>query len=196
MNAYRQLTATGTSTRAASALTGLPRAAEARDRARSTPAPARPAPANALSQDERQAIREALTSDDLVDLAPAAAFAVLLEQGRYLGSVSTFYWVLRCDDQVRERRRQARHAPRARPELVATGPGQVYTWDITKLKGPVKGIYYDAYVMIDIYSRYIVGGAARIDAHLPQDRTGAVVEGRDQMRRRSAGAQAIAGAVG
>ncbi|GAA3613870.1 hypothetical protein GCM10022223_32600 [Kineosporia mesophila] len=157
MNAYRQLTTTGTSTRAASALTGLPRAAEARDRARPTPAPAQPSPVNALSEAERQAIRVALTSDDLVDLAPAAAFAVLLEQGRYLGSVSTFYRVLRCDDQVRERRRQARHKPRARPELVATEPGQVYTWDITKLKGPIKGVYYDAYVMIDIYSRYIVG---------------------------------------
>jgi putative transposase len=82
---------------------------------------------------------------------------VLLEQGRYLGSVSTFYRILRADDQVKERRRLARHKPRQRPELVATGPGQVYSWDITKLKGPIKGIYYDAYVMIDIYSRLIVG---------------------------------------
>ncbi len=74
------------------------------------------------------AIREALTSDDLVDRAPSAAFAVLLEQGRYLGSVSTFYRVLRADDQVKERRRLARDKPRQRPELVATRPGQVYSW--------------------------------------------------------------------
>jgi len=67
------------------------------------------------------------------------------------------YRILGENAQVRERRRQARHPTRARPELTATGPGQVYTWDITKLAGPAKGCYYDAYVMIDIYSRYIVG---------------------------------------
>ncbi|GLY20083.1 hypothetical protein Kisp01_70970 [Kineosporia sp. NBRC 101677] len=134
ISAFRQLIATGSSTRAAAALTGLPRSAEPRDRARPTPSLARPKPANALSQQEREAIREALTIDDLVDRAPAAAFAVLLEQGGYLGSVSTFHRILRADDQVKERRQLARHKPRQRPELVATGPGQVYSWDITKLK--------------------------------------------------------------
>ena len=75
-------------------------------------------------------------------------------------SVSTFYRVLKENRQVKERRRLATHPPRVRPELVATGPGQVYSWDITKLAGPVKGRYYDACVMIDIYSRYIVGVSA------------------------------------
>jgi transposase InsO family protein len=65
--------------------------------------------------------------------------------------------VLRENRQVTERRRQARHPARKRPELMATGPGQVFTWDITKLAGPARGLYYDAYVMIDIFSRYIVG---------------------------------------
>jgi putative transposase len=67
------------------------------------------------------------------------------------------YRILAANAQVKDLRRQARHPARARPELIATGPGQVFTWDITKLPGPVKGVYYDAYVMIDIYSRYIVG---------------------------------------
>ena len=81
----------------------------------------------------------------------------LLDRGIYLCSVSTMYRVLRENTLVKERRRQARHPARAVPELVATAPGQVYTWDITKLPGPIRGVYYDAYVMIDIYSRYLVG---------------------------------------
>jgi len=84
-------------------------------------------------------------------------FATLLDEGVYLASVATLYRVLRANRQVVERRRQARHPARKRPELIATGPGQVFTWDITKLPGPSRGLYYDAYVMIDIYSRYIVG---------------------------------------
>jgi len=87
----------------------------------------------------------------------------LLDEGTYLCSVSTMYRVLAEQCQVKERRRLARHPARVCPELVATAPGQVYSWDITKLAGPVKGCYYDAYVMIDIYSRYIVG--AHVHAH-------------------------------
>lgn len=84
-------------------------------------------------------------------------YAELLDRGRYLCSVSTMYRVLGEHSQVKDRRRLARHPARMRPELMATGPGQVFTWDITKLRGPAKGSYFDAYVMIDIYSRYIVG---------------------------------------
>src|SRR5664280_1842033 len=87
----------------------------------------------------------------------------LLEENTYLCSVSSMYRILGEHHQVRERRRLARHPARVRPELVATAPGQVYSWDITKLAGPVKGKYFDAYVMIDIYSRYIVG--AVVHAH-------------------------------
>jgi transposase InsO family protein len=84
-------------------------------------------------------------------------YAELLDCGTYLCSVSTMYRVLSEHAQVKDRRRLARHPARVRPELTATEPGQVFTWDITKLRGPAKGSYYDAYVMIDIYSRYIVG---------------------------------------
>lgn len=158
MHTYRQLTAAGTTTRDASMLTGIPRAAVDRDDARPTPiVRQRQVSANALSDAERARVLAVLNGPDLVDAAPATAYAALLDQGIYLGSISTMYRILREDQQVRERRRQARHPARKRPELVATGPGQVYSWDITKLKGPVKGVYYDAYVMIDIFSRYIVG---------------------------------------
>lgn len=114
---------------------------------------------------------EVLDSPQFIDAAPAQVYAALLDQGIYLGSIATMYRVMRENAQVRERRRQARHPARTRPELVATGPRQVYSWDITKLKGPVKGVYFDAYVMIDVYSRYIVGVRvhARESGPLAQD---------------------------
>jgi putative transposase len=83
-------------------------------------------------------------------------FYVLLDEGAYLGSISTMYRLLRSFGEVRERRRQATHPPRVRPELVAHGPNAVWSWDITKLKGPTKGTYYDLYVVLDIFSRYVV----------------------------------------
>ena len=104
-----------------------------------------------------------LNSDRFVDLAPLQIYAQLLDEGLYLCSVSTMYRVLGENRQVKERRRLARHPAKVCPELVATAPQQVYCWDITKLAGPVKGTYFDAYVMIDIYSRYIVG--VHVHAH-------------------------------
>lgn len=98
-----------------------------------------------------------LNSDEFVDKPPLQVYAILLERGEYVGSVATMYRVLRENTQVRERRRLQVHPPRKVPELIATAPGQVYSWDITKLAGPVKGTYFDAYVMIDIFSRYVVG---------------------------------------
>lgn len=111
---------------------------------------------SALAEDERAAILAALSSVEFVDKSPAQAWAVLLDQGCYLGSVSTFYRVLRSEGQVRERRAQATHPARVRPELVADGPNRVWSWDITKLRGPVRGVYFDAYVMLDIYSRKVI----------------------------------------
>ncbi len=172
MDAYRGLTATGTPTRAASGLTGIARATADRDAARPTPMlPQQKAPANALTPEEKTRVLAVLDDPEFVDAAPADVYAGLLDQGVYVGSISTMYRILREHAQVRERRRQARHPARTRPELVATGPGQVYSWDITKLAGPVKGCYYDAYVMIDIYSRYIVGVKvyAREDGALAKD---------------------------
>uniref|UniRef100_UPI000F641251 DDE-type integrase/transposase/recombinase n=1 Tax=Mycobacterium sp. P7213 TaxID=2478465 RepID=UPI000F641251 len=112
---------------------------------------------------ERQLVVAVLTSERFVDLAPLQIYAQLLDEGVYLCSVSTMYRVLHEHKQVKERRRLARHPAKACPELVATAPRQVYSWDITKLAGPVKGTYFDAYVMIDIYSRYIVG--VHVHAH-------------------------------
>jgi transposase InsO family protein len=158
MDGYRQLTLVGVTTRAAAALMGLARATATRKRAVAEPIPiAKAAPVNRLSQAEQDRVLAVLTSVEFVDHTPLQVFALLLARGEYLCSVSTMYRILRANTLVRERRRLARHPARARPELIATGPGQVFTWDITKLPGPVKGVYYDAYVMIDIYSRYIVG---------------------------------------
>lgn len=159
MTAYHQLAGAGVTTRDAARATGIARASAERDRRRPSPmlAPPRQAPANALSLAERDRILQLLNSAEFVDAAPAQVFAALLDQGVYVGSIATMYRLLREHRQVKERRRLARHPARQRPELVADGPRQVFSWDITKLAGPVKGSYFDAYVMIDIYSRYIVG---------------------------------------
>jgi transposase InsO family protein len=162
MAAYRQLTGAGITTRAAARLVGLPRSTTTRRRADRTPR-ARLVPANRLSVTERLRILAVLNEPRFVDLPPVQIYATLLDEGTYLCSISTMYRVLAEHAQLVERRRIARHPTRAVPELVATGPGQVYSWDITKLAGPAKGVYYDAYVMIDIYSRYIVG--VRVHPH-------------------------------
>ena len=145
--------------RRACALTGRSRASHHRAAlgpVHGPPAP-RCSPANKLTDAEFDELLDVLNSDELVDLAPAQVWAVLLDAGTYLASISTMYRVLRSEAEVRERRRQATHPPRVRPELVARGPNQVWSWDISKLKGPSKGVYYDLYVIIDIFSRYVVG---------------------------------------
>lgn len=156
MATYRDLTARGVSTRDAALLVGVSRATATRTPR--TPMPREvAAPVNKLSPLERARILQVVNSERFVDLPPIQIYAQLLDEGVYLGSISTIYRVLNENAQVKDRRRQARHPARAIPELVATGPGQVYSWDITKLAGPVKGTYFDCYVMIDIFSRYIVG---------------------------------------
>ena len=161
------LTADGVSTRKAALLTGLVRStAIRRTTAAPTPVVAPPPatdPVNKLTTPERVRILAVLTSTRFVDLAPLQIYAQLLDEGVYLCSVSTMYRVLTDNRQVRERRRLARHPAKVCPELVATAPRQVYSWDITKLAGPMKGTYFDAYVMIDIYSRFIVG--VHVHAH-------------------------------
>jgi putative transposase len=134
-------------------------------RHRSSPATERPAPIphrdrpqpRALSAAEQQAILDVLHSDRFVDMSPAEVWATLLDEGVYLGSQSTFYRLLRHAGEVRERRAQATHPAKVKPELVAIGPNQVWSWDITKLLGPAKWTYYCLYVILDIYSRYVVG---------------------------------------
>ncbi len=102
-------------------------------------------------------MRTLLNSPDFVDKAPATVYHELLDEGVYLASVATMYRILRAHGEVKERRRQATHPARVKPELVATAPNQCWSWDITKLHGPAKWTYFYLYVIIDIYSRYVVG---------------------------------------
>jgi putative transposase len=117
----------------------------------------RPRPARALSDEERARVLAKLDSDEFMDKAPAQVYAKLLEDGEYLCSPRTMYRVLAANAQVRERRAQRQHPAYTKPQLVATAPNQVWTWDITKLPGPTKGTYFALYVILDLYSRYIVG---------------------------------------
>jgi putative transposase len=117
----------------------------------------RPRPPLALSEGERDEVLEVLRSERFMDQAPAVVHATLLDEGRHLCSVRTMYRILSQEDEVRERRNQKRHPQYVTPELLATGPNQVWSWDITKLKGPVKWTYFYLYVIMDIFSRMVVG---------------------------------------
>jgi putative transposase len=147
--------------RAACAALGRARATYYRHHRQSPPPPRparvrRPQP-RALSQPERAEVLDILHQARFVDQAPATIYATLLDEGRYVCSVPTMYRVLRAADEVHERRRQASHPATVKPELVASGPNRVWSWDITKLLGPEKWTYYHLYVIIDIYSRYVPG---------------------------------------
>ena len=117
----------------------------------------RPAPARALSADERQAVRAVLNSERFQDCSPAAIQATLLDEGQYLCSTRTLYRVLEEDGATRERRDQLIHPPYQKPELLATAPNRLWSWDITKLRGPAKWSYFYLYVILDVFSRYVVG---------------------------------------
>lgn len=121
------------------------------------PRPARRPPVSALTETERAHVLGLLAAPAYRDLAIPQVWARELDEGRYWCSISSMYRIARAAGQVRERRRQAVHPPRVRPELVAHGPSQVWSWDITALKGPVKGVWYRCYVIIDIFSRYVTG---------------------------------------
>src|SRR5438105_7464235 len=137
---------------------GVPRATYyRRKRARLAPKP-RPAPPRALSPEERAQVLTVLHAPQHVDLAPAQVYAKLLdERCEYLCSERTMYRVLDAAAEVRERRDQLVHPEYKKPELLATAPNQVWSWDITKLLGPVKWTYFYLYVILDIFSRYVVG---------------------------------------
>ena len=117
----------------------------------------RPRPPLALAGSERQEVLDTLHSERFVDQAPPVVYASLLDEGRYLCSARTMYRILAQENEVRERRNQRRHPHYTKPELIATGPNQVWSWDITKLKGPVKWTYFHLYVILDIFSRLVVG---------------------------------------
>jgi putative transposase len=141
----------------------------------------RPQPPLALSAAERDALLLTLNSERFADMAPASIYASLLDEGRYLGSVRTMYRLLAASAAVRERRNQLTHPVYAKPELLATAPCQVWSWDITKLKGPGKWTCFHLYVILDIFSRYVVGWmiAAREAAELAEQLIASAVAKQD-----------------
>lgn len=116
-----------------------------------------PSPPRALSLDERQGVLDILHTERFVDKAPYEVYATLLDEGQYHCSIRTMYRILDNNKEVKERRNQLSHPTYQKPELLATAPNQVWSWDITKLLGPVKWTYFYLYVIMDIFSRYVVG---------------------------------------
>lgn len=125
----------------------------------------------AFSQAEKLKVRQELNSERFQDCAPREVYATLLDEGQYLCSWRSMYRILAENDEVRERRNQLRHPNYSKPELLATGPNQLWSWDITKLLGPTKWTYYYLYVILDVFSRYVVGWmiAARESATLAEE---------------------------
>lgn len=136
---------------------GVPRSRIYRARQPRLAAPQRLSPTHALSLEERTQVRETLNSERFMDKAPRQVYAALLDEGHYLCHWRTMYRILAAHDEVRERRRIRRHPLYKKPELLATAPNQVWSWDITYLRGPHKWQHYPLYTVLDIYSRYIVG---------------------------------------
>jgi putative transposase len=130
----------------------------------------RPSPPRKLSVTEREVVLEQLHSSRFVDKSPQEVYATLLDEGTYLCSISSLYRILSDCQEVRERRNQLSPTLYRKPELLATAPNMVWSWDITKLKGPAKWSYFYLYVILDIFSRYVVGWmvAERESAQLAQ----------------------------
>lgn len=143
--------------RAACQALGVPRSSLYRQRQPAAAGKARPKPSRTLSPEEKTEVRRVLNSERFQDASPRQVYATLLDEQIYLCHWRTMYRILKEHDEVRERRRQVRRSSYVKPELLATGPNQLYSWDITKLKGPVPWSYYYLYVIIDVFSRYVVG---------------------------------------
>ena len=160
--AFTRLRAAQVSIAAACALTGRSRATHYRHQVE-RPGPAhgphraRRPPHSTITPDERAQVLAVLNSEPYRDLAIPQVWARELDEGRYWCSMSSMYRIAQTAGQSRERRAQATHPPRVRPELLARGPSEVWSWDITALKGPRKGEWYKLYVVLDIFSRYVTG---------------------------------------
>jgi transposase InsO family protein len=148
-------------TKAACAALGVSRASVQRRRARLAAPPViprpRPRPTRALTVPQQQTVLDLLHAPRFADQAPAEIYAALLDEGVYHCSIRTMYRILGQHDEVRERRQQLRHPVYQKPELLAERPNQVWSWDITKLMGPAKWRYFYLYVILDIFSRRVVG---------------------------------------
>ena len=174
---------------------GVPRASFYR---RQRPAPGhqqpRPTPARALCASERAHVLDVLASPRFVDRSPAEVVATLLDEGQYLCAERTMYRILAANQPVRERRNQRSHPCYTKPELVATGPNQTWSWDITRLRGPKRWTSFYLYVLLDIFSRCVAGldGCRSGDAAIGRDPETAQASHRvpGARRRSSAGADA------
>jgi putative transposase len=136
---------------------GVPRATLYRRLQPPVPHGFRPTPGRALDAAERQVVLDHLHAERFCDKAPAEVYATLIDEGTYLCSIRTMHRILAQNGELRERRNQLRHPQYKKPELLATAPNQVWSWDITKLLGPAKWTYFHLYVILDIFSRYVVG---------------------------------------
>jgi putative transposase len=147
-------------TSAACQALGMPRASYYRER-RASVCPAvttwRPSPPRALGLEERETVLAHLHGERFQDRSPAAVYATLLDEGEYHCSIRTMYRLLAQRGESRERRDQLTHPPYQKPELLATAPNQLWSWDITKLLGPAKWTYFYLYVILDVFSRYVTG---------------------------------------
>jgi putative transposase len=147
------------STSAACAALAVSRATHYRRdrRPRLGPPVSHPRPPRSLTEIERTTVLDLLHGERFVDASPAATYATLLDEGKYLASERTMYRILAAAGEIRERRDQRRHPVYARPELLTSGPNELWSWDITKLRGPAKWTYYQLYVILDVFSRYVPG---------------------------------------
>lgn len=137
---------------------GVPRSSFYRSRLPQAPSQGRPKPARALSETEKAEVRQVLNSERFQDCSPRQVYATLLDDDqRYLCHWRTMYRILAEYCEVRERRNQLQHPTYPKPELLATSPNQLWSWDITKLKGPAKWSYFYLYVIVDVFSRFVVG---------------------------------------
>jgi putative transposase len=136
---------------------GVPRSTFYRARQPKRDPKPRPTPERALKPDEQEEVLQVLNSERFQDDSPRTVYAALLDDETYLCHWRTMYRILEERDQVRERRDQLRHPTYTKPELLATGPNQLWSWDVTKLRGPAKWTYYYLYVILDVFSRYVPG---------------------------------------
>jgi putative transposase len=182
---FTELTESGTPVSAACRLLGRSRASHyrhARGRVHGPKERRAPGP-QVLDASERSAVLRVINQVGYADLSVGQIWVRELDEGRYWCSLSSMYRIAAAAGQTRERRRQATHPARVKPELVADGPSQVWSWDITKIRGPVKGVWYHLYVLIDIYSRYNPGWilAAAEDSILARDFIAAAIERNGQV---------------
>jgi putative transposase len=170
--------APGVGTAPACVALGIPRATVYRRRSPRAGSRPRPKPARALSLAERDEVLAVLHAERFVDKAPAEVYATLLDENTYLCATRTMYRILGEMQEVRERRNQLRHPNYVKPQLLATAPAQVWSWDISKLHGPAKLTYFYLHVILDIFSRYVVGwmvaGAGGADEDRARDLVNAI----------------------